>query len=174
MRSFKSSLDKTSIFISAMVILLSFGIACAVFVTESSKESGLSAYLELITPVFLLVLCTGAYLFSPLGITINSTEITINRKIKPVVISFNDIKTVRKLEPSDMKGAIRTMGNGGLWGYTGKYYNRKMGSMTFYCSQRENYILIELTSGKKVIITPDEPNELIAELKTQKPTFTIE
>ncbi len=87
---------------------------------------------------------------------------------------FNDIKTIRKVDSSNMKYSIRTMGNGGLWGYTGKYYNRKLGSMTFYCSQRANYILVELTTGKKIIITPDEPDALIAELKLQHPSFTIE
>jgi hypothetical protein len=60
---------------------------------------------------------------------------------------------------------MRTFGNGGLFGYTGKYYNSRFGKMTWYCTQRKNYVLLILSDKKKIVITPDNPAELLVPVK---------
>jgi hypothetical protein len=37
--------------------------------------------------------------------------------------------------------------------------------MWWFASQRNNYVLIELDNGRKVVLTPDNPEEFLAALK---------
>ena len=63
-----------------------------------------------------------------------------------------------------MRFAIRTFGNGGVFGYTGYFYKKGIGSMLWYCTQRANYILIEKTNGKKIVITPDDADGFMKDI----------
>jgi hypothetical protein len=56
------------------------------------------------------------------------------------------------------------MGNGGLFGYYGWYSSSNIGSFFCYGTQRKNRILIQMKSGEKFIITPDDTG-ILAEIK---------
>lgn len=60
---------------------------------------------------------------------------------------------------------FRVFGVGGLFGYYGLFYNLTFGWTWWYASQNKNYVLLELQNGKKVILTPDNPEEFINALK---------
>ena len=112
------------------------------------------------------VLIVATYLLRPRAIFIDNNGLTIDRMVKPVKITFADIKLIRALNAEEMKWSLRTFGNGGMFGYTGKYYNRTLGSMTWYVTQRKNYILIEKLDGKKIIITPDHPQDFLLDVQS--------
>lgn len=59
---------------------------------------------------------------------------------------------------------LRLWGNGGLFAGTGIFWNRKWGIFRAYVttSSRDNLLLI-LTQTHKVLISPDDPDELIRE-----------
>ena len=154
MKEYKSSLDTIARFAPWFLILL------AAVLFEKHFEASLTMVENLRVPLFyfgpgiIAVLYISMYLLRTTSIGIDSSTIVINRPVKPVTIDFSDIASIRKVE--NMKGAMRTFGNGGVFGYTGKYYKKDFGSMTWYCTQRKNYILIEKTNGKKLVITPDD------------------
>jgi hypothetical protein len=106
----------------------------------------------------------GSWLFAPRSYTLDGTELTINRPIGGVSINRSSIKEVRLLEAGELKGTIRTFGNGGLFGYYGKYYNSGIGHMTWYTTQSKNTVLIVTNEGKKVVISPDDTS-LVEKLK---------
>ena len=118
-----------------------------------------------IGPVIIFVLMIAMYLLSPLSVEITNTGLIIHRKIYSRNILFKDIESIRMAEPDEMNGTIRTFGNGGLFGYTGMYWNKKLGSMRWYCSQRKNYILIDKEGNKRIVITPDDPDDFIKDVR---------
>jgi len=69
---------------------------------------------------------------------------------------INEIKEIKVLEFHDLTGLVRTFGNGGLFGYYGKFYSRKQGKMTLYTTRRDNRIMIITKADKKIIISPDD------------------
>lgn len=107
------------------------------------------------------------YLLKTKSVTVNETGIIINRTISPVKILLSEISSVQ--QPEDMQFAIRTMGNGGIFGYMGKYYKKGIGSMTWYCTQRKNFVLIEKTNEKKIVVTPDDADGFMQQIRAQKP-----
>ena len=43
--------------------------------------------------------------------------------------------------------------------------------MTWLCSQRKNYVLLETSAGKKIVVTPDERDAMVNELRQRVPTI---
>lgn len=171
-KKFAATLDKTSYTVTLIVMAL-----CAlIFISfysayiKSGRDTGLllTAFL---TPASLLIIVIAMYYLSPRGITITEGDIVIDRKIKPVTIHLRDIKAVYAVPKSEMTFTVRTFGNGGLFGYTGYYYNKKHGTMLWYCTQRTNYVMIENTAGKKIVITPDEPGQLLQHIQAIRPSI---
>ena len=141
------------------IILLT--LVTTLFVSTTTTDNKV-IYIQFITPIILIILFIAMYLLKTLSVSVADDSITINRKIKPVVIEFSEIASIRRVD--DMKFAMRTFGNGGLFGYTGMYYKKGIGSMTWYCTQRQNYILIEKTGGKKLVVTPDDADGFMQEI----------
>ena len=53
-------------------------------------------------------------------------------------------------------------GVGGLFGYYGNFVNSTLGSMTWYATRRDKAVLITTLENKKIIVTPDSPEEFVA------------
>lgn len=106
--------------------------------------------------LFLIITALFCYLYAPQSYTLDETGFSVNRIIGKMNLKFDDIEQVRAVEEGEMNGLIRTFGVGGLFGYFGKYYANKIGSMTLYATQRKNRILIITKQHKKIVITPDD------------------
>ena len=106
--------------------------------------------------ILFLVVIIGSYLYSTSKYSLTKSELIIHRPIKDRIIGIEDITEIKSIDSGDLAGTIRTFGNGGLFGYYGKYQNPKIGLMIWYVTQRKNRILIQTKQGKKVVISPDD------------------
>jgi hypothetical protein len=154
---YKASLDTLSKVITFGVFILFIFIGQKSVKTMMLAEGDLTTILVHSGILLLFIsIVLGPWLFAPKSYTVTSSELIINRSVGKVEIKFSDIDEVRILSDAEMSGLLRTFGNGGLFGYYGKFYNSKMGHMTLYATQRKNRILIQTSQGKKIIITPDD------------------
>ena len=108
----------------------------------------------------------GGYLYSTKSYTVTNDALIIHRPISDRVIKLSEIVEIRTVDAADFSGTIRTFGNGGLFGYYGKYYNSKIGNMTWYVTQQKNKILVQIKQGDKIIISPDDIG-LVKKVKLQ-------
>ena len=135
--------------------------------TSPSKELAFAIAFSLMMMVLPLVL----FFYRPKSYSITEEAVVVNRLAGTFRIPFSSISHVIRADRSDMRLAIRTFGNGGIFGFTGTYRNSKFGKMRWFVTQRTNYIVIETTDGKKFVITPDEPepcfNEILNRVKIQ-------
>lgn len=157
------------------IMVTALTLSTAVFSYKSIQNAppSLAAYLVYIAPVLLITLLIAFYILKPRYITADTSELAIHSITRPVSFPYHTICSVSKVSSKDMSGAVRTFGNGGLFGYTGKYYNSRLGKMTWYCTQRKNYILLTLTNNKKIVITPDDPEALLEELRSVAPANLV-
>ena len=154
MKKYTSSPDQAATIIPyAMIGISLFSIGITFWASKRTDNP----LLLLITTLPVFVILTGVviamYYMKTEAIEIDDTGITIVRKWKPVVIDFSEITAVQQVSKSEMGFVIRTFGNGGVFGYTGQFYNKKFGSMTWYCSRRDGFLIIEKTKGRKIVIT---------------------
>ncbi len=159
MKKFSSTLDGLSILISGFM-----GVAIlSVFVTAyiSYKKTGGQPAVFIFTiaaGILLAVLVAALYVLRTKEIAVDDTGITIERGTNPVFVSFNDIKEIKIISRPERGIVFRTFGNGGIFGYTGRYYSKKLGNMTWYCTNRKKYVLIAKKDGRNLVISPDDAN----------------
>jgi Bacterial PH domain len=158
MTTFTTSLDKfnkiTTIIFS--VILISV-LAPGFFI---SPENGQDIFKYAAIP--LIIVFVIVYLLRPNNYSISSDKLLIHRIFKDVVIDRNSIQSVQEIDESKVENSIRTFGVGGLFGNFGKFWNGKLGNMTWYVTRKNNFVLVETKDQKKIILTPDKPEEFVA------------
>jgi len=170
MKKYNSSMDWLAKTVPVLVgILVSGALATALW--SSGDESTLVIIGTSILPLAILAVLIGGTWWARIkGISLDDNAITIERSLWPAVIKLSDIKLIRPV--NDMMFAFRTFGNGGMFGYTGTFYKKSIGSMQWFCSQRRNYVLIETASGNKIVITPDKRSEFLHDVE-QKIPFAV-
>lgn len=157
---YKASLDN-------LAKVMTIGIT-VVFVVVIAKQ--IEAIKQEPTPMPFLViggsilLYNGALLFRPLNYRVTDKHIIVHRPLKDLYIDRNTITSIEKIDDATLQKSIRTIGVGGLFGYFGKYANRKNGSMTWYATRRSRAVMICTNNNKKIVLTPDTPEAFIMAL----------
>ena len=128
-----------------------------IFTQAENTESliGLIVFNIIMLPTMLA--CEG---LAPQRLEIGESQIVVLRRYQSVVISLEEIKSVEQLPANVLRGAIRTGGVGGLFGYYGKYYTRSIGSFSLYATGSENLFLIRKWNGKNIVIACAEPDKM--------------
>lgn len=105
--------------------------------------------------VVMLPLIVVTWLHSPQTLMIDRNVLTIGRRVQPVVISLGDVRRVERVESKIVRRSVRTMGNGGMWAYTGKHYHREIGNYQLLATEMRELLLIETDKQKYVISSVD-------------------
>jgi len=172
MYKFATSPDSLTKIITICVAALAVGLVITGVVTYYKAGRQPAVLIgSMLGPAIIVVLMIAMYLFRPRELQIDAIGITVDKMVKPRHIDFSEIISIRKAETGEMAGAIRTFGNGGLFGYTGLYYNRQLGRMRWFCTQRKNYVIIDTKNKKRIIITPDQPDDLLQTISTLHPNL---
>ncbi len=158
---YSTSLDTSAKVITIGVTILFAVIIFAQYALISEADGNLPIY----TTVALLLIYLFAFSFRPIHYVINSQQVIVHRLFSDIKIERNNIQTVELLNKDDLAWTIRTFGVGGLFGYYGKFANGKIGSMTWYATRQDRTILIKTIGDKNIILTPDDPEKFVSELK---------
>lgn len=129
-----------------------------IFTTDNNDMSLLGSLIVL-NVVFIptIIACEG---LAPQRLEIGADAIVILRRYKSVVITREEIKSIEPMTKRDMRGAMRTCGVGGLFGYFGSYYKSGIGAFKLYATSFDNLFLITLVNNKKIVISCSEPDKM--------------
>ena len=157
---FKASLDKPAKIITAGIVLVFAVLLVAIWIEESTEvKTGMKVYIS----IFLIAILAFCYAFSIQGYELSDTEIIIKRRSGNKIIKTAAIKEIKTLEKAALKGTIRTMGVGGLFGYFGEFSNSQYGSMDWYVTRRDKIIFIA-THKQRLLLSPDDRDAFFARL----------
>ena len=170
---YQCSLDNIAKYLPWAIIVLMVGTVVTVILGDPSAVSTSGVIAAIAVPILLIVgVMIPMYVLMPVNVLVNDSAIVIERrKTSSVTIPFSEIISIQRID--NMRFAVRTFGNGGMFGYTGKFYKKGIGSMTWYCTQRKNYVLIETINGKKIVITPDNPDGFMKNVEARYPLLVI-
>ena len=146
-RSFEASYDLVTKVVSTLVCAAPLGIA-------------LFAHSWLVGGVILLCILL-VYGWSPRGYEIEGRTVRIRRLIGSVQLTLHAVGEVRKATRDDLRGAVKLMGSGGLFGYYGIYCTSALGKCTWYLTSRKNAVVLR-TGGKTYLLSPDDTGEFVA------------
>jgi hypothetical protein len=154
---YKASLDITSKIITGVITVLFLCIlSFSSWMIFSAPAWGTDSWVHLGSGCLILGIYVFTYAYRPAGYVVEKNQLTVQRPYSDYHLPMQEIKNISLVNKEVMKWTIRTFGVGGLFGYFGKFANRELGSMTWYATQLKNYVLIETTDNKKIIVTPDD------------------
>jgi Bacterial PH domain len=158
MTTFTTSLDKSNKIMTILLFLVIIAalIPSIIFTPEDAQ------YTITFTVILVGILLMIAFLIRPNNYSVSSDKLLIHRMISNVEIDRNNIKSVQEIDESQVKNSLRTFGVGGFFGSFGKFWNSKLGNMTWYVTRKNNFVLVETKDQKKIILTPDKPEEFVA------------
>ena len=105
----------------------------------------------------------GAF-FGVYGYNLQPQELRIIRLGWSKDIPYNEIVDI-EYSPDAMMGSLRKFGIGGFFSYYGMFKNRVLGDYKAYATHRKNTVVITIKSGKKIVVTPSDPERFVEELK---------
>ncbi len=138
--SFTASHDSASKAVTAMVLMLLFGIA-----------TGTHSFIAVSIMTALLV---AAYAWSPTGYSISNGDLVVARLIGDVRIPLYKIRAAKAATEDDIRGCIRLFGSGGLFGYYGIFRTDRLGKCKWYVTNKSHAVVVAGEFGTAVL-SPD-------------------
>ena len=152
-----------SAFISALVLsvpLLVWGVVPGVRLGPGGE---VSRWLVLLAPALVL----GCWALSPAAVELEGGELRILRRAwRATAWPLAGVESAEVLPPGWLNGALRTAGNGGLFGFYGWYF--KKGPFRLFATRRGPLVQV-VVEGRRVVVSPDAPLDLVAGLQATAP-----
>lgn len=104
-----------------------------------------------------------AYAFSPRGYAITAESITIRRLVGDVRVKTAAVRYARRASADDMRGCVRLIGSGGLFGYYGWFRTDELGKSHWYVTDRNTGVIV-WTSDQVIVLSPGDPDRFLHEL----------
>ena len=114
--------------------------------------------------IMAIVFISFGVFFGVYGYSLQPQELRIIRLGWSKDIPYNDIVDI-EYSPDAMMGSLRKFGIGGFFSYYGMFKNRVLGDYKAYATHRKNTVVITIKSGKKIVVTPSDPERFVEELK---------
>ncbi len=105
------------------------------------------------------VVALACWALSPRAVELEGGELKVLRRAWPAAAyRLSELERVEVLPPGWLSGALRTFGNGGLFGYYGWFY--KKGAFRLYAT-RSDRLVEAVIGGRRVVFSPDDPERLV-------------
>lgn len=153
---YKASLDRLSKIVTIAIAILFVVIIVSTSIIPFPPEAGGTRVIFPMSAVFLTLTFILVFFFSTKGYELNGDAVIVKRVMGKVTLLRNDIESIQAVGRDELRGTLRTFGVGGLFGYYGKFYNSKIGKMTWYMTNTSNAVLIRMKDKKIYLISPDE------------------
>lgn len=111
-----------------------------------------------------LAVILGAALFTVRGYTLAVDAVFVHRLLWMTRLPLEGLQSAQ-VDPRAMAGSIRTMGNGGLYSFTGLYRNKTLGSYRAYVTDAGRAVVLRFPN-RTVVVSPDSPESFVRELTT--------
>lgn len=97
----------------------------------------------------------------PQGYVVDEDGVLIRRPLKPVRLNRDDIIKAKVLTKAELGVPIRVSGNGGLFGFYGKYYSRRLGWHHWYATRSVDLVAVKSATQGWIVLSPDQREEFV-------------
>jgi hypothetical protein len=111
----------------------------------------------------LIVLC-GSLLFMVRGYVLTDSDIAVRRLGWSTLLPLEGLVAVTG-EPEGLRGSVRLFGNGGLFGISGWFWNRRIGRFRAYATDPQRAVLLRYRSGARVVLTPHDVQHFLVQVR---------
>lgn len=117
--------------------------------------------------VLVLALLPGSALFVIRGYRLDGAQLYVRRLLWETPVDLRGLDLVR-FDPASLKGSIRLFGNGGLFSFSGVFWNRHLGRYRAFVTDHAKAVVLRI-SGRTVVVSPADPLGFVAEVLERNP-----
>jgi hypothetical protein len=99
--------------------------------------------------------------FAPWAYLVRPDAIVVGRLGSPLVISYQGIREVRRVDSREIGFAWRVFGSGGFLGWFGLFRSRRFGEFQAWATNHRDLVLVTRTNGAKMVISPHRPDAFL-------------
>ena len=119
-------------------------------------------FAQMVTISVPLLILFGGALFAVRGYTLQEHTLLIKRLLWSSRLNLSTLISATH-DPEALDGSMRAFGNGGLFSFSGLYRSSKLGFFRVYGTDPKRAVILRFPN-KTVVITPDLPEQFIAEV----------
>lgn len=109
-------------------------------------------------------LLVGLFAFGPSGYSFEGRDLVIHRRAwAPARVPLTGL-TGARVAPDAMRWSLRTFGNGGVFGFTGWFYNSRLGRYRAWVTDPKRAIVLEFGDGS-IVVSPGRSHLFVDELR---------
>ncbi|HEY2711601.1 MAG TPA: PH domain-containing protein [Chthoniobacterales bacterium] len=109
-----------------------------------------------------LAIVLGGLLLTIQSYTVTSEALLIRRLFWTTRLPLADLRSAQ-VDSRAMRWSVRTFGIGGLFSFSGWYYNRLLGSYRAFVTDPNRAVVLRL-GRRNVVVSPCEPNAFVNDL----------
>lgn len=158
---YKATLGTSARWITALTTLLLILIPLVILNSAGTSEQP-AIFFPLLLPVLIPLIC---YVYRVTGYELDSKQILVKRMAGDISLPLNEIESF-EVNSEAMKRSFRTFGNGGLFGFYGRFKNAVYGPYRAFVTDPKKSVVLKQRNSV-IILSPDEPHKFVKKL-TQK------
>jgi hypothetical protein len=98
------------------------------------------------------------------GYTLTENAITVRRGVWDTRLPLSELRSVTG-DVDAMRGSIRVLGNGGVFSFTGRFWNSKLGWYRAFATDPSRAVVLRYPK-RTIVITPHDPQHFIMRART--------
>ena len=111
-------------------------------------------------------LMLGLYAFGPTGYSFEGRSLLVHRRAwAPAHVPLSGL-TGASISPDAMRWSLRTFGNGGVFGFTGWFYNSRLGRYRAWVTDPRRAVVLEF-DDQTIVVSPRQPHLFVDELRAR-------
>lgn len=119
--------------------------------------------LRLLLPLGLLLLLAACALFTVRHYRLDPDTLWVQRLCWQTVVPLRHLQEV-EVRPLHQDFTLRVCGNGGLFSFSGLYWNRSLGRFRLFGTDLHRAVVLRF-DRRRVVVTPDDPAAFAAHLR---------
>jgi hypothetical protein len=149
--------------VSGVAVLMLLGIFAAGFIMP--PQFLMARIVMILLPVVALA---SALLFMVSGYVLTSSSLEVRRPFWNTSIPLRDLVSVSG-DSEALSGSMRLFGNGGLFAFTGFFWNKRLGRYRAFGTDPARAVILKFKK-RMVVVTPDDPYRFIVRVRTHLAT----
>ena len=150
----------------AIVLALSGAAAVLLWLGLRDGDPG-AAIVTTVAAAFLGAVVLVSRAFAPVGYALEGDAVKVLRRVRPLVIPLAQVRAAGPIGPV-LRGALRMGGSGGLYGWFGRYWSRRLGEFRLQATRLDRLVQLD-TPAARFVLSPDPADRFLDEVLARAP-----
>jgi hypothetical protein len=110
-----------------------------------------------------------SFALAPNGYSVEAARLRIERPLRAIEVPLASIRSAGALPDDAFRGARRVIGSGGLFGYYGRFWSRRLGAFRLYATRRTGLVFVD-TATDRFVLSPEPAERFLDVLLSHAPS----